>query len=110
MSTEKNPIKEQLQKEYDELILAREYCKRLMTILTNNTCFVIPETRLMLKDFPHFNFLKHQGDYLKSILRRVCTFEISIDKGFDLVSAIYLQILEALNNTKKLFSETENEA
>ena len=40
MNTQKNPIKKQLKKDYDELVLARKYCQKIMKTLGNILWFI----------------------------------------------------------------------
>ncbi len=102
MNTQKNPIKKQLKKDYDELVLARKYCQKIMKTLDEN-CLARVEIGFLITDMPDFIFLKHQADLIRGTLRKVCSTEISISQAHEIIQTIYLQIVETIGifNSRK---------
>ena len=95
MST-KNPIKEQIKKYFEELKSARRYCQNVMTVLEEDNCLVKAEIGILLQEMPEFTFLKHQANFLKGNLRKVCSGELKVFDAYDVVKSVYLQIIDAM--------------
>lgn len=91
-----NPIKETLKKYYNEMVIARKYCKNIMKVLEEDNFFVKAEVGILIQELPEFTFLKHQANFLKGHLRKVCTGEISTEDAYEIVKYVYTQIDEAI--------------
>ncbi len=97
MNTKKNPISEQIKTYYEEMVKARRYCQNVMKVLEEENCLVRAEVGILIKDMPNFTFLKHQGDFLRGLLRKVCSTEISTTEAYETTRIVYLQILDAMS-------------
>lgn len=95
MST-KNPVKEQLKKHFEELKSARKYCQNVMTVLEEDSFLVKAEVGILIQEMPEFTFLKHQANFLKGNLRKVCSGELEVFEAYEVVKSVYLQIMDAM--------------
>lgn len=97
MSTTKNPIIEQIKRNYEELKTARQYCFNSIKVLAEDSFILKAEVRILLQEMPHFVFLKHQEDFIRGTLRKVCSGELEFFEAREIIRTVYIQIMDAMS-------------
>ena len=95
-SRQRDNFQDQLKLICDEL---KDYCYTLMAVIrllrSSDEATLVVELSETLKEFPQFEVLKPQENWIKAVLRRICSREISIERAIKALE-------ESQKNTIKL--------
>ena len=105
MSTRKNPMREKITEFYKELKSFRKFSQICMKALTNvsESSILTVDIGFLIQEMPKTKHLIHKENYVKGVLRKVCSGEMSAEEAYNIVEACYLQIID----TMLLFDEAQ---